>query len=516
MSFGFLGIQFGFELQNSNVSRIFETLGANKDDIPILWIAAPLTGLVVQPIIGYFSDRTWHPRWGRRRPFFAIGAILATLALFVMPNSSALWMAGGMLWILDASINISMEPFRAFVGDKLPSEQRTSGFAMQSFFIGVGSVIAAALPWIFNNWFHLSNTAPSGEIPPSVKWAFYAGGVAFILAVLYTVFTSTETPPADMEEFRRENAQVGILDGIKESFMGIFHMPTAMRQLAIVQFFTWFALFSMWIYSTNAVTSNIYNMKVDSGLYSRVAGFIGAEAGRATDEKAKKELTALQSDIKEINQFQTNQADKIITINMANYYLSHAQPEYEDKVELQRVQQQYNDGADWLSLASSVRNGVAAVFAFIIPLIAARTSRRRTHMLCLLIGGLGLLSLKFISDPSFIMVSMAMVGVAWASILSMPYAILAGSLPANRMGYYMGVFNFFIVIPQIVAATILGWATMHLFQGNTLNTIALGGASMIAAGLFTLWVKDNDDVHPSVHVENSPGYDTPTASVPRT
>ncbi|UOQ54127.1 MFS transporter [Hymenobacter cellulosivorans] len=516
MSFGFLGIQFGFELQNSNVSRIFETLGANKDDIPILWIAAPLTGLLVQPIIGYFSDRTWHPFWGRRRPYFAIGAVLATLALFLMPNSSALWMAGGMLWILDASINISMEPFRAFVGDKLPSEQRTSGFAMQSFFIGVGSVIAAALPWIFNNWFHLSNTAPSGEIPPSVKWAFYAGGVAFILAVMYTVFTSTETPPADMEEFRRENAQVGILDGIKESFMGIFHMPTAMRQLAIVQFFTWFALFSMWIYSTNAVTSNIYDMKVDSALYGRISSFIGAEAARATDDKSKKELGALQADLKEIDQFQASQTDKILTINLANYYVSHAQPSEADQAELKRVQKQYNDGADWLSLASSVRNGVAAIFAFIIPLIAARTSRRRTHMLCLLIGGLGLLSLKFIDNPNLIMVSMAMVGVAWASILSMPYAILAGSLPANRMGYYMGVFNFFIVIPQIVAATILGWATMHLFQGNTLNTIALGGVSMIVAGVFTLWVKDNDDVHPSVHVENSPGYDTPTATVPRT
>ncbi|RYU78612.1 MFS transporter [Hymenobacter persicinus] len=515
MSFGFLGIQFGFELQNSNVSRIFETLGANKDDIPILWIAAPLTGLLVQPIIGYFSDRTWHPFWGRRRPYFAIGAILATLALFIMPNSSALWMAGGMLWILDASINVSMEPFRAFVGDKLPSEQRTSGFAMQSFFIGVGSVIAAALPWIFNNWFHLSNTAPSGEIPPSVKWAFYAGGVAFILAVLYTVFTSTETPPADMEEFRRENAQVGILDGIKESFMGVFHMPTAMRQLAIVQFFTWFALFSMWIYSTNAVTSNIYNMKVDNGLYAKVAGFISAAQQRATTDKDKKELSSLQNDVKEINQFQAADPSKIITINMANYYLTHAPAEAREQAELKRVQAEYNNGADWLSLASSVRNGVAALFAFIIPLIASRTSRRLTHMLCLLIGGVGLLSLKIISSPELIMVSMAMVGVAWASILSMPYAILAGSLPANRMGYYMGVFNFFIVIPQIVAATLLGWATMHLFQGNTLNTLALGGASMILAGLLTLWVKDNDDVKPGAQIIDSPGYDTPTATVPR-
>ncbi|SNC76933.1 maltose/moltooligosaccharide transporter [Hymenobacter gelipurpurascens] len=514
MSFGFLGIQFGFELQNSNVSRIFETLGANKDDIPILWIAAPLTGLLVQPIIGYFSDRTWHPYWGRRRPYFFIGAILATLALFIMPNSSALWMAGGMLWILDASINVSMEPFRAFVGDKLPSEQRTSGFAMQSFFIGVGSVIAAALPWVFTNWFNLSNTAPAGEIPPSVKWAFYAGGVAFILAVMYTVFTSTETPPENMEEFRKENAQVGIWDGLKESFAGIFQMPVAMRQLALVQFFTWFALFSMWIYSTNAITSNIYNMKVDQGLYTKMVTFINQAATQAQTDKDKKELTSLQNDIKEINQFQAENPTKILTTNLTGYYLTHARPTGQDQADLKRVQQQYNDGADWLSLASSVRNGVAAIFAFIIPLIAARTSRRQTHMICLLIGGLGLLSLKLISNPDFIMVSMAMVGIAWASILSMPYAILAGSLPANRMGYYMGVFNFFIVIPQIVAATLLGYFTMHLFQGNTLNTIALGGGSMILAGLLTLWVKDNDDVKPGAEIVDSPGYDTPTAIVP--
>ncbi|GAA4351936.1 hypothetical protein GCM10023185_11060 [Hymenobacter saemangeumensis] len=517
MSFGFLGIQFGFELQNSNVSRIFETLGANKDDIPILWIAAPLTGLLVQPIIGYFSDRTWHPFWGRRRPFFFIGAVLATLALIFMPNSSALWMAGGMLWILDASINISMEPFRAFVGDKLPAEQRTSGFAMQSFFIGVGSVIAALLPWIFTNWFHLSNTAPSGEIPPSVKWSFYMGAGAFLLAVMYTVFTTKEFPPENIEEFRKENAQIGIWDGLKESFLGIFSMPKAMRQLAIVQFFTWFALFAMWIYSTNAVTSNIYNMKVDNAFFTKISTFVEAQSKQPGSEKAHKELQSLQRDIAEIRQFQAEQPNKILTVNLANYYNTNGNPDAGEKAELQRVQKQYNDGADWLSLASSVRNGVAALFAFIIPLIAARTSRRKTHMLCLLIGGMGLLSLEFITNPDLIVVSMGLVGIAWASILSMPYAILAGSLPANRMGYYMGVFNFFIVIPQIVAATILGFCTMHLFQGNTLHTLALGGASMVLAGLLTLWVRDDDDNNPAV-VEPpiSPGYDTPAPIVPST
>ncbi|GAA4391202.1 MFS transporter [Hymenobacter koreensis] len=511
MSFGFLGIQFGFELQNSNVSRIFETLGANKDDIPILWIAAPVTGLLVQPIIGYLSDRTWSPRWGRRRPFFLIGAILASLALIVMPNSSALWMAGGMLWIMDASINISMEPFRAFVGDKLPSEQRTSGFAMQSFFIGVGSVIAALLPWVFTNWLGMSNTAPAGEIPPSVKWAFYVGAGAFLLSVLYTVFTSTETPPEDMEAFRAENAKVGMWDGFRESFTGILHMPPAMRQLAVVQFFTWFALFAMWIYATNAVTSNIYNMRVDAPLYEKVKSQI---LGPVTTEAAPKELDGLKRDVQEIEKFQQGSSDKIITLNMANYALSKGQLTPEETATAKRVQQQYNDGADWLSLCSSVRNGVAAVFAFIIPLIAARTSRRKTHMLCLLIGGLGLVSLKFIENPQFIIVSMAMVGIAWASILSMPYAILAGSLPANRMGYYMGVFNFFIVIPQIVAATILGFFTVNLFQGNTLNTLVLGGASMVLAGLLTLRVRDDDDTHVAAVMEN-PGFDTPVLTNPK-
>ncbi|RTQ48486.1 MFS transporter [Hymenobacter gummosus] len=511
MSFGFLGIQFGFELQNSNVSRIFETLGANKDDIPILWIAAPVTGLLVQPIIGYLSDRTWSPRLGRRRPFFLIGAILASLALLVMPNSSALWMAGGMLWIMDASINISMEPFRAFVGDKLPSEQRTSGFAMQSFFIGVGSVVAALLPWIFANWLGLSNTAPAGEIPPSVKWSFYVGAAAFFLSVLYTVLTSSETPPEDMAAFRAENAKVGMWDGLRESFAGIFHMPPAMKQLAVVQFFTWFALFSMWIYATNAVTSNIYNMRVDAPLYEKLKAQI--TGGAAANANAK-ELDGLKRDVAEIDKFQADKPEKTLSLNLANYAVDKAPLSAEEKATAKRVQQQYNDGADWLSLCSSVRNGVAAVFAFIIPLIAARTSRRRTHMLCLLLGGLGLVSLKFISNPDFIIVSMGLVGIAWASILSMPYAILAGSLPANRMGYYMGVFNFFIVIPQIVAATILGWFTVNIFQGNTLNTLVLGGASMVLAGLLTLRVRDDDDTHVAAVMEN-PGYDTPVLTNPQ-
>jgi maltose/moltooligosaccharide transporter len=488
MSFGFLGIQFGFELQNSNVSRIFETLGANKDEIPILWIAAPLTGLLVQPIIGYISDRTWHPYWGRRRPFFFIGAILATLALIVMPNSPTLWVAGGMLWVMDAAINISMEPFRAFVGDKLQPSQRTAGFAMQSFFIGTGSVIAALLPWIFNNWFGISNTAKSGIIPDSVKWSFYAGAFAFLSAVMYTVFTTKEFPPESIEKLKEENKKGSFWKGIKESFQGIFQMPKAMQQLAYVQFFTWFALFSMWIYSTNAVTSNIYNMKVTSALYQKLK----ENLFQAKSTLPQKEFNSLKKDIDEIDRFQAGQANLTLTLNLANYFLDSPGLVTAERNELQRVKQEYNDGADWLSVCSSVRNGVAAVFAFIIPLIAIRLGRKHTHMVCLIVGGTGLISMVFIQTPWMIALSMGLVGIAWASILSMPYAILSGALPATKMGYFMGVFNFFIVIPQIFAATVLGFLTMNFFKGNTMMTLVLGGVLMMVAGLLCLRVEDRD------------------------
>jgi maltose/moltooligosaccharide transporter len=486
MSFGFLGIQFGFELQNNNVSRIFETLGANKDDIPILWIAAPLTGLVVQPIIGYISDRTWHPFWGRRRPFFFIGAILATIALVIMPNSSALWVAGGMLWIMDASINISMEPFRAFVGDKLSPQQRTSGFAMQSFFIGTGSVIAALLPWIFTNWFHLSNTSTTG-IADSVKWSFYTGAFAFLSAVMYTVFTTKEFPPESIEKLKEENKNASFKDGFRETVHGIFNMPKTMHQLAIVQFFTWFALFSMWIYSTNAVTSNIYDMKVSTDLYEKIKQNL---QGNSTNEKL---IGSLKKDIEEIDRFK-KAGDKItLTLNLANHFIKENKLPATDIEQLTKVQQEYNNGADWLGVCSSVRNGVAALFAFVIPLIALRVGRKKTHMICLIIGGLGLISLNLISQPWMIVISMGLVGVAWASILSMPYAILSGAIPSNKMGYYMGIFNFFIVIPQIMAATVLGFLTMNVFRGNTMLTLVLGGALMILAGILSLWVDDKDE-----------------------
>jgi len=419
MSFGFLGIQFGFALQNANVSRIFETLGASKDELPILWLAAPVTGLLVQPIIGYYSDRTWHRKWGRRRPFFAIGAILATIALFAMPNSTALWMAVIMLWLMDASINISMEPFRAFVGDMLPNEQRTSGFAMQSFFIGLGAIIASALPYIMTNWFGVENIAADGGIPDSVKWSFYLGGIAYFAAVMWTVFNTDEYPPDDIEKLKSENAEKGVFTGLKESFMGIFKMPKTMVQLAFVQFFSWFALFAMWIYTTSAVTSHIYD---------------------------------------------TSDTTSVL----------------------------YNEGADWVGICFAVYNGIAALVAFLLPVIAKHISRKMTHLIALVIGGIGLISIYFISDPNLLLVSMIGVGIAWASILSMPYAMLSSILPANKMGYYMGVFNFFIVIPQIVAAGILGFLLKSFFGNISIYALIIGGISMIIAGLLCVFVQDNE------------------------
>ncbi len=420
MSFGFLGIQFGFALQNANVSRIFETLGAEKDSLPILWLAAPVTGLVVQPIIGYYSDRTWIPKWGRRRPFFAIGAILATIALFIMPNSPSLWIAAGMLWIMDGSINVSMEPFRAFVGDVLPNEQRTKGFAMQAFFIGIGAVIASILPYVLTNWLGFANTAPDGQIPDSVKWSFYIGGIAFFSAVMWTVFNSKEYPPDNIEKLKLENSQRGIFTGLAESFLGIFKMPKTMVQLAFVQFFSWFALFAMWIYTTPAVTEHVYG-----------------------------------------------------TIDTKSAI--------------------YNEGANWVGIMFGVYNGVAALSAFLLPKLAKYFGRKGAHLIALFCGAAGLISIFYVNEPNYLIFSMVGVGIAWASILSVPYAMLSSALPSDKMGYYMGVFNFFIVIPQIVAASILGFILKNFFNNDAIYALIIGGVSMILAGLLSLWVKDKDE-----------------------
>ncbi|MCQ1057271.1 MFS transporter [Photobacterium sp. DNB23_23_1] len=420
MSFGFMGIQFGFGLQNANVSRIFETLGASIDQIPILWIAAPLTGLLVQPIIGYFSDRTWTVL-GRRRPYFLCGAIASSLALIIMPYSPYLWVAAGMLWILDASINISMEPFRALVADNLPSEQRTQGFAVQTFFIGVGSVVASAMPYLLSNVFNVANTAPAGVVPPSVKISFLCGALVFVASILWTVLRTKEYSPKELAAFHGEVSEPEEEKAsLKAIAADIKSMPKTMMQLAVVQFFSWFALFAMWIYTTSAVTSQIFG---------------------TTDTSS--------------------------TL--------------------------YNEGADWVGLCFATYNGISALAAFALPWLAQRTSRKFVHSLSLIIGGLSLASISLIDNPAMLMVNMVGIGLAWASILCMPYAILAGALPAHKMGFYMGVFNFFIVLPQILAAGILGFFTRWAFDGNTMMAIVLGGVSMIFAGLVVCIVKDEDE-----------------------
>lgn len=494
MSFGFLGIQFGFALQNGNVSRIFQTLGAEIDNIPILWIAAPVTGLLVQPIVGHMSDRTWN-RLGRRRPYFLTGAILASLALAVITNSPTWIFATVMLWIMDASINISMEPFRAFVGDMLSSEQRTAGFAMQSFFIGVGAVIGSFLPWILANWFNVPEVPAEGKlIPLNVKLSFYIGAAVLLLAVLWTIIRTREYSPAELEEFEkgektargepeasktdagaetetvseanfyrpgiiwlaagliltfilsRVNLEkelhvvtggisvfgllqiiAGLLraggrgrNGLNSILTDLRHMPSTMGQLAVVQFFTWFALFSLWIYTTSAVTSKIYGTSDTSSLA-------------------------------------------------------------------------YNEGANWVGVLFGVYNGFAAIVAFLLPVLARTTSRKITHAICLFIGGASLMSISLINSPGMLVLPMLGIGLAWASILSMPYAILTGSLPHDKMGIYMGIFNFFIVIPQILAASILGSMVKHLFSGNTMLALVTGGISMIIAALSVNFVRDVDD-----------------------
>ncbi len=473
MCFGFLGIQFGFALQNANVSRIFQTLGADMDEVPGLWIAAPLTGLLVQPIIGHFSDRTW-TRLGRRRPYFLWGAIFSTAALLVMPNSPQLWIAAGTLWILDASLNVSMEPFRAFVGDQLSPRQRPTGYAMQSFFIGVGSVVASLLPWLLAKW-GVANTAAPGEVPDTVRYAFYAGGAVLLLAIGWTVLRTREYPPEVLRSFddaepagaaSQGNVVPPAAGGLPWVVVGlaglaaVWHfgwdrllyvlaalplaygalrmlapgmprtsmlstvtadlhaMPATMRQLAVVQFFSWFGLFCMWIYTTAAVTRQHYG---------------------TTD-----------------------------TASAA-----------------------WNEGANWVGVLFAAYNGFAALAAIMIPWMARRFGLRGSHLFNLWLGGIGLLSIAFIRDPQWLLLSMVGVGFAWASILSLPYAMLSDSLPAAKMGVYMGIFNFFIVIPQLVAASLLGFLLRTFFANAPLDALLIGGVSLVVAGLCVLRVRES-------------------------
>jgi maltose/moltooligosaccharide transporter len=424
MSVGFFGIQFGWDLQRANMGRIYENLGANPDQVPLLFLAAPLTGLLVQPIIGYLSDRTWHPTWGRRRPYFMIGAILSSIALVFMPHSSSLFMAAGLLWVLDVFGNVSMEPFRAFVTDKLPDSQVNKGFIMQSLMIGLGGSIASALPWIMKNIFQIANTAQPGHIPSNVRWSFYTGSFFFLAAVLYTVFTTKEYPPSDLgfkDKVKESNKGFG--GGAKEIFSALAHMPKRMRIVSLVQFFTWPGLFLMWFFYTTAVGVNIFGGKADS-----------------TDPVFAK-------------------------------------------------------GADFGSLTLSFYSVVTFLFALVLPALANKLGRKLTHSICLVCGAIGLISVSWIHDKYMLFASMVGVGIAWASILSMPYAMLSGVLPKDKVGIYMGIFNFFIVLPEIIASLGFGWLMKNVLHNDRMAALEIGGGMMILAALVCLiFIKERKDL----------------------
>jgi len=486
MSFGFLGIQFGFALQNANVSRIFETLGAQIGNISILWIAAPVTGLVVQPIIGHLSDRTWN-RLGRRRPYFLSGAILASLALIVMPNSPVLWVAAGMLWVMDASINVSMEPFRAFVGDMLPADQHTKGFALQSFFIGTGAVIASVLPYVLTNWLGLSDTAPAGQIPLSVKWSFYIGAVAFLGAVIWTVLKTEEYPPDEFERYTR--SEPGDSSLIEAAQQGVAQDNSDKKLLWGTMLVALGAILTYLVYS-NHLEKELYIFGSGIAIFGLVmitAAFM-QRSGRQEHG-----LVVVMSDF-------MNMPTTMIQLSLVQFFSWFAlfamwiytTPAVTNHIygTSDTTSVLYNQGADWVGICFAVYNGFAAVIALILPACARLISRKVVHAISLLVGGISMAAIYYINDPEILLIPMVGIGLAWASILAMPYAILSGVLPASKNGIYMGLFNFFIVIPQIVAASILGFLVKQFFSGQAIYALIVGGIAMGLAALMMPFVND--------------------------
>lgn len=438
MSFGLLGIQFGWALQMANTSAIFEHLGANAHDLPLLWLAAPLTGLVVQPIIGSMSDNTWG-RLGRRRPYFLVGAIFSSIALVLMPNSPNLWVAAGLLWLLDTSANVSMEPFRAFVGDLLPANQRTRGYAMQSLFVGLGSVVASALPWVLNHGFHVATPSDvARSIPLAVKWSFYVGAIVFLGTVVWTVVSTEEHPPEDLAAFKAQKAERGGIMGTYREIIAAFReMPPTMRQLAWVQSFSWLGMYCVFLYFPPAVARNIMG--------------------------AVEEGTAM-----------------------------------------------YNDGIEWAGLCIAAYNAVCFIVSFGLPKLAHRTSRKFTHALCLICGGIGLISLQFMPNQYWVLLSMLGLGIAWASLLAMPYAMLVGALPPDKSGIYMGIFNFFIVIPEVLASLGLGWLMNTVLHDNRLTAVVLGGFAMLIAAALMYRVEDPGNPSTPIPTPIATESDAPT------
>lgn len=429
MSIGFLGIQFGFALQTGNASRILQTFGADVGNLSWFWLAAPLTGMIIQPLIGHYSDRTWN-RLGRRKPYFLTGAILSGLSLFFMPNSSLLAaiippivVGAGMLMIMDASFNVAMEPFRALVADNLPDSQVNAGFSVQTCLIGVGAVVGSWLPYVFAEYFHIAKTAPPGQVPDNLKFSFYIGGLVLIGAILWTIIRTKEYSPAEYASFNPEEKKETEKkkSGVAHILTDLVNMPKTMKQLGLVQFFSWFALFSMWVFTTPAVVDHVYHIK-------------------STD-----------------------------TSSVA-----------------------YNDAANWVSVLFGVYNLISAVYALLLPKIARATSRKKAHAFSLTMGGLGLISIFFIQNHYLLILSMVGIGLAWGSILAMPYAILSSAIPAKKMGVYMGIFNFFITFPQIVNSVTGSLIVTYIFHNHAIDAIVMAGVFMFLAALSVLYVQDND------------------------
>lgn len=430
MSMGFLGIQMGFALQNGNASRILLNFGANVEELSWFWIVAPLTGMIIQPIIGHYSDNTW-TKLGRRRPFFLAGSVIAAIGLLLMPNADlfvkflpALWVGAGFLMIMDASFNVAMEPFRALVSDNLNSAQRTKGYSIQTILIGIGAVVGSWLPYMLRNWFDIGKNQSEGGVAANVIWSFVAGAVVLMLTIIWTISRTREYSPEEMASFEKEEEHIEEESkGIMDIFKDFGNMPKTMKQLGLVQFFSWFGLFSMWVFTTPAVAQHIYGLPAEDS------------------------SSAL-----------------------------------------------FNEAGDWVGIIFGVYNGVSAIYAFFLPKIAASFGRKKTHILSLTVGALGLISVYFMPSPEMLIISMIGVGIAWASILAMPYAILGGAIPPKKMGIYMGIFNFFITIPQIINALIGGPMVRYLFGGHAVYSLIFGGICFLFAAIATHFVEDKDEV----------------------
>jgi MFS family permease len=572
MSVGFLGIQFGFALQNGNASRILQVFGADVEHLSWFWLVAPLTGMIVQPIIGHYSDRTWN-RLGRRRPYFLAGALLAAVGLILMPNAGmftailpALWVGAGMLMIMDASFNIAMEPFRALVADKLPNEQRTLGYSVQTALIGVGAVIGSWLPYILANWFGVKQVAEAGKVPDNVIWSFVFGAIVLVSAIVWTVLTTKEYPP---DEQRRYSGEVEVetkTSGLGQIWRDFKRMPRTMKQLGLVQFFSWFALFSMWVYSTPAITRSKYDTRITKEQlamlqsYSNTLSFTDAsEQQKLNDAKeflnqpiehidegnnevfieskiaayfaddrlvSEKDLVTRFYNALKLQPFQTdeyrssireleglqknlndgnNNNDETISYPTFDYAQRYSALDVDAETSrrlslvsrLKKVVYEYNDGANWIGILFGIYNGVSALFAFLLPLLARVVGRKMTHAIALTLGGLGLISIYFIRDPAFLIVSMIGIGIAWASILAMPYVILSASIPAAKMGIYMGIFNFFITLPQIINGILGGPIVKNIFHNNAIYSLVMAGILMLVAAISVVFVYDPADNHTS-------------------